>query len=552
MQYLAALNKFFLNFFWIILSSVLVWIYFPLLRHDPVMKRDDVPLLTPLAGITSWREFLGYLTSFRNPDVQPIRDISYMIDISLTRVLGFGLIHIDNLCLWIICCALVMALMRRILKEEIYVKAWGFLFAIHPVYSMTVSWISARKHLLSFLFLLAALNALHALFSSEDKKKIAWSAAALTVFYLCSLLSQPINILLPLWIALLLGISPEARSWARRHKLAISSLLTALGITLITLLAINYHHYEIFYKNFEPLKDGKLSSLQPLSMNPPGIALLALGRYFYQLVMPTTYSLISSPGSLENMIGLVLFPLFGVSCWKMIGRRKTILGLSFFAVMLALVLAKIQSLFTCDAYLLSASLGIWYLALELWRKLSTGNQKTRNRLNGPLWLVMALFFVYRSTAEAENWLSNPKIWGASFAREPNCHVAEGYAFLLYEMGPTNEAVKPTQFYFRNQCRSQASLLLSYLTVYYQSDLPEAKKIDLLSRPPETDITCGAILAALYVKNHEWKKANEKISYLIEHEPRFLQLMPKVNTKPLREELKAVCPNQNLRHCNLTR
>jgi hypothetical protein len=160
MAWLDTAKRLFLRFYWALVAGLLAVIYYPLLRDDPVIYRDDVALLTPIIRAPSARWFFWYMFSSTNPDVQPIRDLSFAIDVLIARFVGIGTLHAQSLLIWIGCCALSVSLARRWVRDELTAKAWGLLFALHPLYVMTVGWIAARKHLLALFFLLLALHAL--------------------------------------------------------------------------------------------------------------------------------------------------------------------------------------------------------------------------------------------------------------------------------------------------------------------------------------------------------------------------------------------------------
>ena len=144
--------------FWIGLAAILSLLYFPLLVIDPLLNRDDTLLVLPLLNVHSLSEYFYFFQSPGNYDLQPIRDISYFIDILNLRVFALKTFHLQNLLLWIACSFLFYRLLLKLRVENFVAKLCTALFALHPAYSGSIAWVAARKHLLAFFFLLLCLN----------------------------------------------------------------------------------------------------------------------------------------------------------------------------------------------------------------------------------------------------------------------------------------------------------------------------------------------------------------------------------------------------------
>ena len=89
---------------------------------------------------------------------RPVITSSYFLG---TKVFGRNPagFHIMNLLMHIMCVLLVWTLGRRLFEgKETWAVAGALLFAVHPVHTESVSWISGRTDVLATLFFLAALN----------------------------------------------------------------------------------------------------------------------------------------------------------------------------------------------------------------------------------------------------------------------------------------------------------------------------------------------------------------------------------------------------------
>lgn len=546
MSTLALARKLYVALFWPFLAFLLFAIYAPLLISDPLLKRDDQILVEPLRGVRSVPEFLAHATASTNPDLQPLRDVSLMADVLLTRATGYGSFHAQNLLLWLIACALVTSLARPWVKDEFTLKAWALLFALHPSYVMTVSWVAARKHLLAFVFLLLTLLALRALLRAETPAAITRRIAWICLAYVASVFSQPVDLFLPVWIALLFALAPHARAWAARHRHATIALLAALGALMAGSFWATYHHYEAYYRLYD-LTPEKAGSLSLGAHAPLGQSLLALGRYFYQIVAPTKLALLYSESSMENLAGLVALPLFALLCFRALGARVTVLALGFFAILLALVLVKIQTIFVSDTYALGASLGVWYLLIALWLRGAPRSPRLRYAAVAA-WMILAATLHARAFALARTWSDDEAVWRNAYELEPNCDDSMGYAFFLFARGANEEAIPVTQFHLRNQCRGRISRSLSYLAIYHHPTLATAEKLELLDRERDPNPTRLAMRAALLIQAKRWPEADKAVATLIAREPRFASTLHAMEAKPLLDQLREACAAKKLKSC----
>src|SRR5207302_5424373 len=88
-----------------------------------------------------------------------------------------------------------------------------------------------------------------------------------------------------------------------------------------------------------------------------GDSLLAVGRSFFNLVCPVAVSPSYDPGSVRNLIGVLLLPPFLFALYRVAGRRP--LGWVLFgALPLATVTARMTNIFVSDTYLLLPAVGL--------------------------------------------------------------------------------------------------------------------------------------------------------------------------------------------------
>src|SRR6266567_762431 len=135
-----------------------------------------------------------FLNSYR-----PIRDISYAIDYALWGERPFGY-HLTNLVIHAANVLLVFALIRRVTENLVTAALAALIFAVHPIQTDAVTYISGRRDLLFTFFYLVAFH------SYLTYYRRRWSSPAIVYFVLflvlwaLSLLSKEMAASLPIII----------------------------------------------------------------------------------------------------------------------------------------------------------------------------------------------------------------------------------------------------------------------------------------------------------------------------------------------------------------
>jgi tryptophan-rich sensory protein len=228
------------------------------------------------------------------------------------------------------------------------------LFAFSPIWISSVAWLAARKHLLSTLFIFISTSELTKLEKHDLKKK---STLKIAGFYFLSLISQPINILWPIWASYYLHVKNKLKE----AKLLLTSIMTLMLVFSIA----NYYYFSVFYLKIGYAKYLNFDFLEKVSR-----MFLALGRYFQLVVFP--FSALPSPHSDHsplNIIGMILFVCLVIFLYFKAKKNphqkhQLLLPLSYFVIHLILISYN-NNIFASDTYLLNASLGIYLLVFHL-------------------------------------------------------------------------------------------------------------------------------------------------------------------------------------------
>ncbi len=162
--------------------------------HNPFIWDDDALVVkNPLLG--SWSNLPKAFTSDLYPGVtagsnfyRPLQTISYMWDYHFWQLDPFGY-HLSNIILQALVSFLVFLFTRIILKDTKIAFAAALLFALNPLHTEAVTYISGRAEMLMGLFLLSSL-----ILFIRGKRLFS------LLSFICGLLSKELSVVFPLVI----------------------------------------------------------------------------------------------------------------------------------------------------------------------------------------------------------------------------------------------------------------------------------------------------------------------------------------------------------------
>ena len=332
-------------------------LYFPSLGNYFVAWDDNIlvyanPLVRNFSPYAVWAVFTSY-----DPELYiPLTFLTYQIE-HLIFGLNATVFHTTNLLLHCGISVMIFFLLRRwsIGKSAAFVLA--LLFAIHPLNSEAVAWVSARKDVLSSFFFLATLLEWERYREDQTQRKY-WIAA---LFFLLALLSKVSIVLLPL--ILLLIDWRDNRTLDRRMMTEKIPFFALAGVFIVIALLG---------------KTGNISALslwQTVLMSSKAIGVSVLHFFFpfqisliYQQSTPIT---LASPEFFLPVL-FVLFVLF-VTAASLKKTRSVAFAGCFTLIMLLPSFAnfsKAGSLyFTTDRYMYMAQLGLLFLLGWGWMRI---------------------------------------------------------------------------------------------------------------------------------------------------------------------------------------
>ncbi len=166
---------------------------------------DDRRLILDDRAITSWRQLGVIFTNdffYRAEDdlpygyYRPLTTLTYLIDYSLWRLDPFGF-HLTNVVLHLAAVLLGGALLRRLGWSPTAAALAAALFAVHPIHTENVTWISGRTDVLAFVLTLAALWP----WSDPRRAPTPAGRVASVLLFLAALLAKEMAVVLLFWVA---------------------------------------------------------------------------------------------------------------------------------------------------------------------------------------------------------------------------------------------------------------------------------------------------------------------------------------------------------------
>jgi len=197
---------------------------------------DDISLVVDDPRLTSWDNLYLIFTSgywFDSPTgsglYRPLSVSSFLVEHMLAGNNPF-LHHLDNILLHLLCALLVYAITKFVFKDRLTPIFAAVVFAVHPVHTEAVAWVSGRAELLSVFFMLLAFWLF--LRKPAGKASLALSCAV----YFVGLLSKETAVVLPGLIgAYILFIEPAADGISGRIR-RLSVLLSYLAVFVLFML----------------------------------------------------------------------------------------------------------------------------------------------------------------------------------------------------------------------------------------------------------------------------------------------------------------------------
>ncbi len=486
-------------FLFVGLLALCLTVYFHLVISPQAVSPDAYFILPMLDRIGGLPGYISAMLELKTVDIQPIRDLSLLIDWVIFKRWGLNTFGLQNVLIWASCCFALFKVLKEIFPDldELLMMALVAVFAVYPLFTGVVSWSIARKHMLAMLFTLLATYHFLLFLRNQKNKQIFWMAA----FYFLGVFSQPICILWPFWAhCYVLFIHRSLlKEWARRSL--------PLMLIFVVGFIVNYLYYRtspFFTFTFA----SKTSEAFDFSLK-----FYALGHYLYQLFSP--YAL-AFPYSLDQKVSLIgggFFIAFAVLYMALKCGAKEFIVWSIFSLFpLAIILNTPRLLL--DPYLLLPSVGFLVLIIRMLRRLTPSRK----------WVLaispFLIFWSMRSYQESKFWTDEELFASKNFKNAPICINAIRVARSHYN----NRKRMPLdirQFLFTNNCTQIESgynelehLVFFSQIIYFENFHSLENKIELLDKFATKLFYPRLVLAAILIdigKEEEAIKEIQKVA-----------------------------------------
>jgi len=339
---------------------------------------------------------------------RPLVSLSLMLSWRLhgPKPLGY---HVENLVLHLLCVLLVFLVWARASGEHAAAAWAAAIYAVLPVHTEAVAWISGRADLLTTACSLGALWCWLLARRARGLRDTAWLAAACTL-YGAALLCKEAAAVLPALVLVWEGMAaPGDVPWSRR-------LLRLGWLVVVAFLYLGVRGLAL---------GGGRSGLELLA---PSAALLqslpAAATYLSWVLLPHTLTVARTwvPPSVTIQM-LVLLAVAAAAVALVLARRRSpqprLFGLVWFVVAIAPPVAiTLLSGDMAERYTYLPAAGIaWWLGQVIQRFLATW---TGSKLlaRGLLAAIFALLLL-RSATRVEDWESDATLFLAAYESDPD-------------------------------------------------------------------------------------------------------------------------------------
>ncbi len=409
---------------------------------------DDVTLIEQNPQVTElrWGEMLG------RSGYRPFRTFTYALNYWLGGLDPFGY-HLVNLLLHGANAALVYLLLSKLSRSRRAAFAGALLFALHPVQTAAVAYVSGRKDLLAAFFVLLGFLAYLSYRSSRGKIHLG---ASLGCFGL-AVLSKEVAVVFP---ALLLLAEAHLRERARRAEGrprrglggALWGSLRAMpwlygGFGVVAALAVFYALRVVGASRMEGYWGG-----DPLSNLGTSFKLfvhyLRMVAVPYPLIADYTGDVFAVSKGLGEpatwLSALAAAAFVGLAVWAFRRDSRVTLGMLWFLTALSPVLQLVPfHELAADHFLYLPLVGPCLLAGLGFQKVAS-----QRRWSVPAWIglaALALAALATTVSRNRDWAGDETLWEATYRQAPGSYRANlNLGSYLYRRGEWDEAIRLTK------------------------------------------------------------------------------------------------------------
>lgn len=416
----------------LLVFAVAFAVYIPALRAgfvwDDVFQVGRNPWIRDprLLGEAFARDLAGFLPGYQTSFYRPLVHVFHAGVFAAFGAQPWAY-HLANVLLHAGASVCLLFLVSRWTSSVLPGLLTSLLFAVHPIHTEPVVWVSGVIDVgYSLLVLLALLGA--------TSKKPAWWLAVPPLFALALLWKEPAAALFPMVVVLLV-----VRGDFKEHRRQSVALVAAMSAVLLCYLALRINALGgLTAKSQNTIRLGALEGVLT--------AVALAGEYTRYLVLPLKlsivhdYRVVSTPLDLRFAWGALVVAAVCLAGWRVRRVPEPLLGVMLVALPLlpALYLPALNDSLIAERYLYLPSAGA---ALLLGYALGRWPQALAASPGRAVAVAVLLFAAGGTLARARAWQTDLSLWSDALEKAPRSAVAhESLGAVLVIAGRYSEAV----------------------------------------------------------------------------------------------------------------
>ncbi len=433
-----SINRFYIAggvFLLLLLPCILYW---NTLHNDFVF--DDMPLIWGSKVVPRLNSVYDIVNLFTEKyGYRPIRTLSYAIDY---RFSGTGPVsyHVTNIICHTITALLVYLVTISLVSRQTTALVAAFIFAVHPVHTDSVAYLSGRRDILFALFYLAGF---WCFLKYRKKERFPYFIAALA-FYLLSIGSKEMGVTLPLVFFIYdvfhrlpqagarspapqMKIGAALKAAAGRHKYLYGAFfLCALCFSVYKVFIYPSSHQAGYYGDSVAVTMLTVGRILVHYLNLLLLPIKLVADYSYD-AFPLSYTILEWRTFSAFVVLLLLVPVL----IKAIPRNKWIAfsGAWFFVTLLPVCHIVPHHELLAEHYLYLPSYGFCLAAALLATPLLQDRRYAA--ITFSCFLIMISLFALRTIDRNRDWKDGATLWGATVKTVPRCARAQNNLGFYY-------------------------------------------------------------------------------------------------------------------------
>lgn len=479
---------------------------------------EEMVVNNPSVRSLSLPSLLKTFTTFHHSHYHPLVNISYAIEYKFAELNPF-VYHLTNLIFHLLNSVLVYLVLFRLFRNNFIAALVSILFAVHPLHTESVAWITERKDMLYAFFYLLAI--LFYLFNKETKTKKY--DVYVYLFFIISCLSKASAVTFPV-ILLVVDYFFEKKLSLKNVKEKIPLFVISILFGIINIMA----QYE------KPLSGSLMEIPQFDFLSKILIVFYNYSFYLYKAVVPMNLSAFYPyPDPAESGLPLVFWAapfITGLVIYAVYMSRKystiIVFGMLFYSVTILPVLqiVPVGRAITADRFAYLPLLGILviltYLLYYLYNNLLKSQALKKVFLGILAVIVIGLAFLTRN--QSMIWESSMTLYTDMVKKFPENSIGYNNRGTLYlKENKYNEAESDFQNALKYNSKYAAAynnmgLLLNGRTKYDNAIEYFTKAVELNNNYAEAYFNMGLT----FFNKNEIDKAIELYKKAISIDPGF--------------------------------